>query len=154
MKNLNTTEKRIQRNRSKLKRVNTDRFRITVSKSSKNISVQIIDDKVNKTVVSASSSEKEMKKIKKGKQSVGALILCRKSRSRRLGIPWEPSEVGPRCIQVPGLGKYLCVFYVLVLAAPLQTRTIFVRRNLISSILHDYRLLWRKIFQKKYIDVR
>ena len=33
---------------------NVDRFRITVSKSLKNISVQIIDDKANKTIVSAS----------------------------------------------------------------------------------------------------
>tara|TARA_Y100001970_G_C14000576_1_gene733144 strand:- start:322 stop:675 length:354 start_codon:yes stop_codon:yes gene_type:complete len=74
MKNLNSTEKRIERNRSKLKRVNTDRFRITVSKSSKNISVQIIDDKVNKTVVSASSSEKEMKKIKKNKTDMSKAI--------------------------------------------------------------------------------
>ena len=62
MKNLTSARKRIERNRSKLKKVNVDRFRIAVSKSLKNISVQIIDDKANKTIVSASSTEKEMKK--------------------------------------------------------------------------------------------
>ncbi len=51
-------KKRTLRNRGKLKRFNVDRYRITVSKSLKNISVQIIDDKENKTIVSASSNEK------------------------------------------------------------------------------------------------
>ena len=40
-------------------------YRITIFKSLKNISAQIIDDKINKTIVSASSTEKEIKKIKK-----------------------------------------------------------------------------------------
>ena len=52
-------KKRSLRNRKKLKKVSLDRYRITVSKSLKNISVQIIDDKVSKTVVSASSNEKK-----------------------------------------------------------------------------------------------
>ena len=65
MKNLTSAKKRIERNRSKLKRINVDRFRITVTKSLKNISAQIIDDRINKTIVSASSNEKEMRKIKK-----------------------------------------------------------------------------------------
>ena len=46
-------KKRSGRNRKKLKRVNFDRYRITVSKSLNNISAQIIDDKANKTIVSA-----------------------------------------------------------------------------------------------------
>ena len=47
--------------------VNFDRYRITVSKSLKNISAQIIDDKANKTIVSASSNEKKLRenKVKK-----------------------------------------------------------------------------------------
>jgi len=57
-------KKRAQRIRKKLKRVNTERFRLTVYRSSKNISAQIIDDKNNKTLVSA-SSVKEQKKDKK-----------------------------------------------------------------------------------------
>ena len=74
MKNLTSAKKRIERNRSKLKRINVDRFRITVTKSLKNISAQIIDDKINKTIVSASSTEKEMKKDKKKKTELSAVI--------------------------------------------------------------------------------
>ena len=47
--------KRAQRIRSKLKQVNTERYRLTVFKSTRNISAQIIDDKSNKTLVSESS---------------------------------------------------------------------------------------------------
>ena len=47
--------KRAQRIRRKIKRVNTDRFRVSIFRSSRNISAQIIDDKNNKTLVSASS---------------------------------------------------------------------------------------------------
>ncbi len=74
MKNLASAKKRIERNRSKLKRINVDRFRITVTKSLKNISAQIIDDRINKTIVSASSNEKEMKKIKKNKTDISIAI--------------------------------------------------------------------------------
>ena len=64
-------KKRSLRNRKKLKKVSTDRYRITVSKSLKNISAQIIDDKVSKTVVSASSNEKKIigNKVKKMEMS-------------------------------------------------------------------------------------
>jgi len=47
--------KRAQRIRNKLKKVNSERYRLTVYKSSRNISAQIIDDKNNKTLISASS---------------------------------------------------------------------------------------------------
>ena len=47
MKKMNSYIKRVGRNRAKLKKVSLDRFRITVFKSSKNISAQIIDDKIN-----------------------------------------------------------------------------------------------------------
>ena len=59
------------RNRKKLKKVNFDRFRISVSKSLNNLSAQIIDDKQKKTLVSASSIEKEIrgKKVKKMEKS-------------------------------------------------------------------------------------
>jgi len=58
---------RTQRVRRKLKIVNNNRFRLTVFRTSKNISAQIIDDKNHKTLVSASSLEKKL--IKKGKKS-------------------------------------------------------------------------------------
>ena len=81
MKLQNSRDKRLKRNRSKLKKVNVDRFRITVSKSLKNISVQIIDDNNNKTIVSASSKEKDMRnnKINKTKMSevIGEILAKR-----------------------------------------------------------------------------
>ena len=72
MKKNNSKTKRKLRNRKKLKKVNTNRFRISVSKSLNNLSAQIIDDKLKKTLVSASSIEKEVKvkKIKKMEKSV------------------------------------------------------------------------------------
>ena len=50
-------KKRSTRIRKKLKKVNKNRFRLSVHRSSKNIFAQIIDDKNNKTIVSASSIE-------------------------------------------------------------------------------------------------
>ena len=49
----NIYKKRAQRVRKKLKMYNTDRFRLSVYRSSKNISAQIIDDKNSKTLVFA-----------------------------------------------------------------------------------------------------
>ena len=71
MKKINAKTKRKLRNRKKLKEVSTNRFRISVSKSLNNLSAQIIDDKLKKTLVSASSIEKEFKakKIKKMEKS-------------------------------------------------------------------------------------
>ena len=54
-------KKRSQRIRKKLKKVNSERYRLSVYRSSKNISAQIIDDKNNKTLVSASSIKKDQK---------------------------------------------------------------------------------------------
>ena len=72
MKKINTKIKRKKRNRKKLKKVSSNRLRVSVIKSLKNLSAQIIDDKTNKTLVSASSIEKDIKakKIKKMEKSV------------------------------------------------------------------------------------
>tara|TARA_B100001123_G_C15051191_1_gene923676 strand:+ start:440 stop:784 length:345 start_codon:yes stop_codon:yes gene_type:complete len=64
--------KRIQRIRKKLKKVNTDRFRLTVSRSSRNISAQIIDDRTMKTLISASSIKE--KKLNKKKTDLSLLV--------------------------------------------------------------------------------
>ena len=59
---------RSQKIRNRLKKVNFNRYRLSVFRSSKNISAQIIDDKNMRTLVSASSTEKKTfgeKKIKK-----------------------------------------------------------------------------------------
>ena len=78
---INNKVKRKLRNRKKMKSVNTNRYRISVSKSLKNIFAQIIDDKEKKTLVSASSIEKEIKKnkIKKIEQSsiIGEMLAKR-----------------------------------------------------------------------------
>ena len=64
MKKINNKIKRKIRNRKKLKKVNNNRYRVSVSKSLNNLFAQIIDDKLKKTIVSASSIEKEVKKNK------------------------------------------------------------------------------------------
>ena len=62
--------------RNKLKKSNiNNRLRLTVNRSSKNISAQIIDDINNKTIVTASSVEKDIKKIAKTKK-IGFVIIC------------------------------------------------------------------------------
>jgi len=45
--------------------VNKNRYRLSIYKSSKNLSAQIIDDKNHKTIASASSVEKKIKENKK-----------------------------------------------------------------------------------------
>ena len=87
MESKNSKVKRLKRNRSRLKKVNVDRFRITVSKSLKNISAQIIDDNNNKTIVSASSNEKEMRanKINKTKMSEAiGKILAKRANEKKI----------------------------------------------------------------------
>ena len=74
MKKINNKIKRKLRNRKKLKKVRVNRYRISVSKSLNNLSAQIIDDKLKKTLVSASSIEKEIKKNKVKKMEKSSLI--------------------------------------------------------------------------------
>ena len=84
---INTKIKRKLRNRKKLKKVNTNRYRVSINKSLKNISAQIIDDKLNKTLVSASSIEKiiKSKKTKKmEKSSVIGEILAKRAREKKI----------------------------------------------------------------------
>jgi len=78
--------KRAQRVRKKLKKVNTERFRLSVFKSSKNISAQIIDDINKKTLVSASSiTKKDVGKKKKADLSVlVADIITKKALDKKI----------------------------------------------------------------------
>ena len=62
---LNTIERKRFRVRKKLKTVSKDRYRLSVSRSTRNISAQIIDDVKKITLVSASSIDKEIKGQKK-----------------------------------------------------------------------------------------
>jgi large subunit ribosomal protein L18 len=74
MKRLNSNKRRVIRNRNKLKRINVDRYRITVVKSLKNISAQIIDDRKNQTIASASSNEKDIRKNKNKKTNLSVIV--------------------------------------------------------------------------------
>ena len=87
MKKINSKIKRKIRNRKKLKDVNTDKLRVTVFKSSKNISAQIIDDKMSKTLVSASSTEKELKKNKIKKMDLSNVLgelLAKRAKEKKI----------------------------------------------------------------------
>jgi large subunit ribosomal protein L18 len=87
MKKSNKKIKRKIRNRKKLKEVNVKRFRISVSKTLNNLSAQIIDDNQKKTLVSASSIEKDvkLKKIKKmEKSSLIGEILAKRAKEKNI----------------------------------------------------------------------
>ena len=87
MKKVNSKIKRKIRNRKKLKDVNSDKLRITVFKSTKNISAQIIDDKIRKTLVSASSTEKELKKNKAKKMDLSNILgelLAKRAKEKKI----------------------------------------------------------------------
>ena len=87
MRKINKKNKRKLRNRKRLKDININRFRVTVSKSLKNLSAQIIDDKQKKTLVSASSVEKEIKdkKVKKiEKSSLIGEILAKRAKEKNI----------------------------------------------------------------------
>ena len=87
MKKVNSKIKRKIRNRKKLKDVNTNKLRITVFKSTKNISAQIIDDKISKTLVSASSTEKEIKKNKTKKMDLSNVLgelLAKRAKEKKI----------------------------------------------------------------------
>tara|TARA_B110001450_G_C17479727_1_gene423712 strand:- start:112 stop:465 length:354 start_codon:yes stop_codon:yes gene_type:complete len=87
MKKINNKDKRKLRNRKKLKKMSNNRFRISVSKSLNNLSAQIIDDKAKKTIVSASSVEKEVKKnkVKKmEKSSIIGEILAKRAKEKNI----------------------------------------------------------------------
>ena len=71
---LSTIERKRFRVRRKLKKVSNDRYRLSVSRSSKNISAQIIDDVKNITLVSASSIDKEIKEQRKNKSELSTIV--------------------------------------------------------------------------------
>ena len=85
---LTTSLRKKFRVRNKLKKVaKEDRFRLCISRSSKNISAQIIDDANSKTLISASSIEKDFKdsKIKKTELSkIVAEKLAKKAQEKKI----------------------------------------------------------------------
>ena len=86
---LTTLERKKIRIRNKLRKVSkNERFRISISRSSKNISAQIIDDVKNITLISASSNEKIIKNLnKKNKIELSTVVaetLAKKALEKKI----------------------------------------------------------------------
>ena len=72
---LTTKERKRYRIRGNLKKVSGQgRFRLSVSRSAKNISAQIIDDDKNITIISSSSNDKSIKSLDKKNKTERAEI--------------------------------------------------------------------------------
>lgn len=70
---LKVRQKRAQRTRTRLKKFASDKPRLSVYRSAKNISAQIIDDRAGKTVASASSLDKDVRDaLSKGSDKAAA----------------------------------------------------------------------------------
>ena len=86
---LNTSIRKRFRVSNKVKRVaSKDRFRLSISRSSKNISAQIIDDTKNLTLLSASSIEKDIKsQTKTNKIELSKIVaekLAKKAQEKKI----------------------------------------------------------------------
>tara|TARA_A100001011_G_scaffold184378_1_gene193194 strand:- start:5939 stop:6292 length:354 start_codon:yes stop_codon:yes gene_type:complete len=86
--NLTKIERKKFRVRNKVKKVSSnERYRLSVSRSSKNISVQIIDDTKKITLVSASSNTKEIRLQKNNKKQLSAIVaeqLAKKAKEKNI----------------------------------------------------------------------
>ena len=86
---LSTTDRKKFRVRKKLKKVaKSDRFRLSIFRSTKNIFAQIIDDKNNVTLLSVSSIEKDIKIMnKKNKTELSKIVaekLAKKAQAKKI----------------------------------------------------------------------
>ena len=86
---LNSKQRKKFRVRNNLKNVSKkDRYRLSVSRSAKNISAQIIDDNKNITILSASSRDKLIKaKNKKNKTELSEIVaeeLAKKALEKKI----------------------------------------------------------------------
>ena len=76
---LNTTKRKRFRVSNKVKKVaSKDRFRLSISRSSRNIFAQIIEDSKNITLLSASSIEKDIKSNSKVNKTELSKIVAEK----------------------------------------------------------------------------
>ena len=82
---LNSTKRKKFRVSNKLKRVaSNDRYRLSISRSSRNIFAQIIDDNKRVTLISASSIEKDIKSSDKVKKTELSKIVAEKLAKKAL----------------------------------------------------------------------
>ena len=76
---ISTSDRKKFRVRNKLKKVSgLNRLRVSVFRSSKNISAQIIDDKKNVTLLSVSSVEKDIKSLNKSNKTELSKLVAEK----------------------------------------------------------------------------
>ena len=76
---LDTSKRKRYRVSNKVKKVaSNDRFRLSISRSTKNISAQIIDDNKSITLISASSVEKDIKSSSKVNKTELSKIVAEK----------------------------------------------------------------------------
>jgi large subunit ribosomal protein L18 len=79
-------QRRVWRVRNQIRKVANGRLRLSVFRSNKHISAQVIDDSTGTTVVSASSTEKELASgLKNGGNVAAAMVVGKK--------------LGERCVQ-------------------------------------------------------
>ena len=85
---LSSKQRKIYRVRNNLKKVSKEgRYRLSVSRSSKNISAQIIDDFKKITLISASSLKKEIKSKRKSKTELSTIVaelLASKAKEKKI----------------------------------------------------------------------
>ena len=86
---LNTIQRKKFRATGKLKKVaSSDRLRLSISRSAKNISAQIIDDVKNITLVSCSSVEKDIRSMDKvNKTEISKIVaekLAKKAQEKKI----------------------------------------------------------------------
>ena len=79
--------KRRMRVRSKLRKVNAGRARLSVYRSNKNISVQLIDDVAGSTLAAASSLEKDLGVVGKNNAEAAAKVgTAIAERAKKAGV--------------------------------------------------------------------
>jgi len=86
---LDTTKRKRFRVSNKVKKVaSSDRYRLCITRSSKNISAQIIDDAKNITLLTASSVEKDIRSgEKKNKTDISKIVaekLAKKAQEKKI----------------------------------------------------------------------
>ena len=85
---LSTIERKKYRIRNKIKKVSgSDRFRLSVFRSAKNISAQIFDDEKNITLLSVSSIEKDIKAMKSNKTDLSKIVaekMAKKAQEKKI----------------------------------------------------------------------
>ena len=84
MKLTTSTRKRFRVSNKVKKVADKDRFRLSVFRSAKNISAQIIDDRNNVTLLSVSSIEKDIKAINKKNKTELSKIVAEKLAKKAL----------------------------------------------------------------------